>query len=150
MSINWTWDPFEEFERIRAELDRLLEWASPVRSIRGEEIYPRINVGESAEEVLVYIFAPGVDPGKVELSLEGNVLSVSGERDSEAELGVKEVRPERFLRQERFSGKFSRVLTLPESVDPEKVEAEYRNGIILVRIGKKAERRARKIEVKAS
>jgi len=152
MALNWAveWDPFREFERLQEELDRLFEWVSPFRTLRGEEVYPRINVGETPEEVLVYIFAPGVDPKSVELSLEGNLLSVSGERRAEEALGVGEVKPERFVRQERFSGKFSRVISLPESVDPEQVEAEYRNGLIVVRIGKKAERRARKIEVKGA
>ena len=152
MAINWSWewDPFREFERLQEELDRLFEWVSPFRTLRGEEVYPRINVGETENEVLVYIFAPGIDPAKIDLSLEGNILSISGERSAEEALGVEEVRPERYVRRERFSGRFSRVISLPESVDPSEVTAEYKNGIIVVRIGKKAERRGRKIEVKAA
>lgn len=152
MSLNWTWewDPFREFERLQEELDRLFEWMSPFRPLRGEEVYPRINVGEAPDKVLVYIFAPGVDPKSVELSLEDNLLSISGERKAEEALGVEEVKPERFARRERFSGRFSRVISLPESVDPEQVEAEYRNGIIVVSIGKKEAHKTKKIEVKAA
>ncbi len=152
MALNWTWDwdPFREFERIQEELDRLFDWVSPFRPLRGEEFYPRINVGEAPDKVLVYIFAPGIKPEDVELSLEGNLLSVSGERKAEDALGIEDVRPERFARRERFSGRFSRVLSLPESVDPSQVEAEYKNGIIVVKIGKKEERKAKKIQVKAS
>ncbi len=152
MPLNWTWewDPFREFERLQEELDRLFEWVSPFRPLRGEEVYPRINVGEAPDKVWVYIFAPGLDPKEVELSLEGNLLSISGERKAEAALGVEEIKPERFARRERFSGRFSRVISLPESVDPAQVEAEYRNGIIVVKIGKKEERKAKKIEVKTA
>lgn len=152
MPLNWTWewDPFREFERLQEELDRLFEWVSPFRPLRGEEVYPRINVGEAPDKVLVYIFAPGVDPKSVELSLEGNLLSISGERKAEELLGVEGVKPERFARRERFSGKFSRVISLPESIDPAQVEAEYRNGIIVVKVGKKEERKAKKIEVKTA
>ncbi len=151
MPLNWTWewDPFQEFERLREEMDRLFEWVSPFRAVRGEEVFPRINIGEAPDKVWVYIFAPGVDPKKVDLSLEGNLLSISGERKAEEALKVEEVKPERYVRQERFSGRFSRVVSLPESVDPSQVEAEYKNGLIVVQVGKKEERKAKKIEVKA-
>ena len=152
MAINWTmeWDPFREFERLQEELDRLFDWMSPFRPLRGAEVYPRINVGEAPDKVLVYVFAPGLDPKKIELSIEGNLLSLTGERKAEEALGVEEAQPERFVRRERFSGRFSRVISLPESVDPAQVEAEYRNGIIVVSIAKKEAQKAKKIEVKTT
>ena len=155
MPINWGLDfldPFREFERLQEEMDRLLEWASPfipVRSVaRGA--FPVINIGETNDSVLVYLFAPGIDPAKIDLSIEGNILSVSGERDASSALKVEKVDPSRYYRQERFSGRFTRAVTLPESIDPSQVEATYQNGIITVRIAKKEEKKARKIEVKAS
>ena len=152
MASNWTmdWDPFREFERLQEELDRLFDWMSPFRPLRGEEVYPRINVGQAPDKVLVYIFAPGLDPKKIELSIEGNLLSLTGERKAEEALGVEEAQPERFVRRERFSGRFSRVISLPESVDPAQVEAEYRNGLIVVSIAKKEAQKAKKIEVKTT
>jgi len=150
MSLNWTqeWDPFQELERLKEEMDRLFEWISPFRSVR-EEVYPRVNIGQDAEKVWVYIFAPGIDPQTLDLSLERNLLSISGERKVDSALKVKEVTPENFVRKERFEGRFSRVISLPESVDPNQVEAEYRNGIIVVKIGKKEEHKAKKIQVKS-
>ncbi len=154
MSLNWNlWsDPFREFDRLQQEIDRLLELTKPFIPIRAVErgAFPIINVGETNDNVLVYIFAPGLDLEKVDLSIEGNLLSISGERDSSAALKLENIEPERYYRRERFSGKFTRVISLPESVDPQQVEAVYQNGIIKVKIAKKEEKKPRKIQVKAS
>ena len=154
MPINWSLlsDAFREFDRLQQELDRLFELTrpfSPIRSVaRGS--FPVINIGETNDNVLVYIFAPGINLEKVDLSIEGNLLSISGERDASEALKLENIEPERYDRQERFSGKFTRVISLPESIDPNQVEATYQNGIIKVKIGKKEEKKARRIQVKAS
>ncbi len=154
MPINWGFwmDPFREFDRIQQELDRLFEMTKPFIPIRSvaRGTFPVINVGETNDSVLVYIFAPGVEPDKIDLSIEGNLLSISGERDAAKALKLEKVEPERYYRQERFSGKFTRVISLPESIDPNQVEATYQNGIIKVKIAKKEEKKARRIQVKAS
>ncbi len=155
MPINWGlefFDPFREFERLQEEVDRLLQLTSPFIPIRAvaRGTFPVINIGETSDSVLVYLFAPGVEPDKIDLSIEGNILSVSGERDASRALKVEKVDPSRYYRQERFNGRFTRAVTLPESIDPSQVEATYQNGIIKVRIGKKEEKKARRIEVKAS
>ncbi len=142
-------DPFRQFDRLQDELDRLFDLTRAISPIRGvvRGTFPAVNVGETAEEVKVYVFAPGVDPQKVELTIEGNLLSISGERDAPSQLGVSEVKPERFYRQERFSGRFQRIISLPESIDPGKVEARYTDGIIVITIGKKEEIKPRQIPV---
>ncbi len=153
MPINWgLWfDPFREFDRLQQEIDRLLELTKPFIPIRSvaRGTFPVINIGETNDHVLVYIFAPGINLEKVDLSIEGNLLSISGERDASSALKLEKVEPERYYRQERFSGKFTRVVSLPESINPDEVEATYQNGIIKVKIGKKEEKKARRIEVKA-
>ncbi len=154
MPINWGFwmDPFREFDRLQQELDRLMEMTRPFVPIRSVATgtFPVINIGETNDNILVYIFAPGVDLEKIDLSIEGNLLSISGERDASKALKVEKVEPERFYRQERFSGRFTRVVSLPESIDPNQVEASYQNGIIKVKIAKKEEKKPRRIQVKAN
>ncbi len=155
MPIGWGvdfFDPFREFERLQEEVNRLLEFTSPFVPVRtiARATFPVINIGETNDAVFVYLFAPGVEADKIDLSIEGNILSISGERDATKALKVEKVDPNRYYRQERFSGRFTRAVSLPESIDPNQVEATYQNGIIKVRIGKREEKKARKIEVKAS
>ena len=155
MPINWGidfFDPFREFERLQQEMDRLLELASPFIPVRtvARGVFPVINIGETNDSIIVYLFAPGVDPQKIDLSIEGNILSISGARNAADALKVDQVDPNRYYRQERFSGRFTRAVSLPESIDPSQVEASYQNGIIKVKIAKKEEKKARRIEVKAS
>ncbi len=154
MLSNWNlWtDPFGEIDRLQEEIDRLLELTRPFIPIRAVErgTFPIINIGETNDNVLVYIFAPGIDLQKVDLSIEGNLLSISGERDSSTALKVENIETEHFYRRERFSGKFTRVVSLPESIDPQQIEAIYKDGIIKVTIGKKEEKKPRRIQVKTS
>lgn len=110
------------------------------RSVRG--VFPAVNVGTTDKNVDVYLFAPGVDANDLDVVIEKNLLSVSGERklpereDSEAS-----------TRLERFSGKFKRVITLPEDVDADKAEAEYRDGVLHISIAKPVEVQPRQIQV---
>ena len=138
---------FEDFERMRRELDRAFEPRAAPSSIRAvaRGTFPAVNVGVGPETVDIYVFAPGVDPDKIEVSIEKNVLTVAGERAapfSEAEEGAC------MYLNERFDGPFRRALALPEDVDSEKVQARYTDGVLHVSVQRKAEAQARRIEVK--
>jgi len=139
---------WKDFDRLRGELERLFDMGVPVGNIRGvaRGTFPAVNVGETGDDVIIYVFAPGMDPGKIELTIEKNLLTVTADRDTEQELGSSP-KPQRYHRRERFSGNFRRVINLPEGVDPNKVDAKYINGILVVTVGKRAEEKARKIEV---
>lgn len=115
-------------------------WFSGIRSVR-QGTYPPINVGSSADSVDVYLFAAGMDASALDVSLKQNLLTISGKRSMRAEEGAT------YYRRERFSGSFQRVLTLPEDVDPDRVEATYKDGVLHVRIGRREEVKARRIEV---
>lgn len=115
-------------------------WFSGIRSVR-QGTYPPMNVGSSPDSVDVYLFAPGLDPSTLNVSLQQNLLSVSGERNEAVQEGA------RYYRRERFSGSFQRVLTLPEDVDQDQVQAKYDNGLLHVRIGRREEVKPRRIEV---
>ena len=90
----------------------------------------------------VYVFAAGVDPKSLDISLQQNLLTVSGERKIELPKGAQA------YRRERFYGSFRRVITLPEDVDPGKVNAGYRDGVLHITVQRKQELQPRKIEVK--
>jgi HSP20 family protein len=104
--------------------------------------YPPVNVGSTPEQVDVYLFAAGVDSKSLDITLQQNLLTVAGERKLITEEGAD------YYRKERFDGAFRRVVTLPEDVDPDKVDASYRDGVLHVRIQRREAVRPRQIEVK--
>jgi HSP20 family protein len=137
-------DVFSQMERMRREMDQLFgPWGgSPgIRSVAAGT-FPQINIGASSEQVDVYVFATGIDPKSLDISLQQNLLTVSGERKityhEEAQL----------YRHERYSGVFRRALSLPEDVDPDKVSATYRDGILHITVQRRETVKPRKIEVR--
>ncbi|GAB6050001.1 Hsp20/alpha crystallin family protein [Hydrogenophilus islandicus] len=134
---------FDEFERLQREIDRAFAgWPLSLREAGGVPLFPAVNVGRTADAIYVYLFAPGIDPSKLEVTLEQGVLTVAGER------GPWQVSDKQTVyAQERFAGKFKRTLTLPDEIDPDQVEAKYQDGIVTIRIGRKAHLMPRRIEV---
>jgi HSP20 family protein len=137
-------DPlFNEFRRLQDQMDEMFsQWTLPagIRSLpRGA--FPAINVGVTADKVDIYVFAPGLDPKGIDVSLQQNLLTVSGERKASLDDNVS------YYRQERFSGEFRRVLTLPEDIDADQVEARYRDGILQVSVRRRETAKARQIEI---
>jgi HSP20 family protein len=135
---------FDEFRRMEQEMDQLFgrsPWTSGIRSVaRGT--YPPINIGATPEQVDVYLFAAGVDPKALEISIHQNLLTIDGERRLITEEGAD------YFRKERYDGAFHRVVTLPDDVDPEQVEAAYRDGVLRITIKRRVKSQPRQIEVK--
>lgn len=136
-------DLFGQFERMRRELDAAfgMPGSAGIRSVAGGT-YPAINIGVSPKQVDVYCFAAGLDPKTLELSVQQNLLTLAGERKVTLPDNVQP------YRRERFNGAFRRVISLPEDVDPDQVQATYRDGILQVTIGRREEVKPRRIEVK--
>jgi HSP20 family protein len=134
---------FDQLRRVEQDMDELFGgWMAPagIRWIaRGA--FPTTNVGATMDAVQVYLFAPGLDPKSLNLSIQQNLLLVSGER----RLPVDEKAT--YYRQERFDGEFRRVITLPEDIDPTRVDAEYRDGVLQVTVQRKETARPRQITV---
>ena len=105
--------------------------------------FPAVNVSDTPEAVQVYLFVPGFDPADWMLSIQGNVLSLEGERKAMPGEGAGG-----YHLRERFTGRFHRIVTLSEEVDPDQVHATYKNGILSVIMGKRQEARPRSIPVK--
>lgn len=137
-------DMFDELRRAQQDMEQLFgprTWPAGIRSVaRGT--YPAINVGATSEGVDVYVFAAGLDPKALDISIQQNLLTLAGERKVEMPEKVEH------YRRERFSGPFRRVIALPEDVDPDQVEAHYADGVLHVAIRRRDASRPRQIEVK--
>jgi HSP20 family protein len=89
-------------------------------------------------------FAPGIDPSQLQITIDRGLLVIAGERAS----SVPEQREGTAVyAQERFSGSFRRVVSLPEEADPQRVDAKYRDGVLRISIAKRESTRPRRIEV---
>lgn len=134
---------FDEFRRMEQDIDQLLGRGSMPAGIRSAArgTFPATNVGATSDAVSVYLFAPGVDPKNVNLQIQQNLLLVSGER----RLPVHEKAT--YYRQERIGGQFRRVITLPDDVDPDRVDAKYRDGILHIVLQRRAAPQPRRIDV---
>lgn len=147
------WDIIKEMERLHRDLDgvfrdfgfdRLLGPAfEPGVGLRD---YPRINLREDADNLYVEALLPGVDPAQVELNLLGDTLTISGERAAEDDAGEGRT----WHRRERGLGKFMRSVELPMTIDPEKIKAEARHGLLRITLPKAAAAKPKKISVKVN
>lgn len=132
---------FDELRR----LERLVSpsvghWPSYIRAPDAGS-YPPINVGGTAEQVDVYAFLPGLIASELDISIQQNLLTIAGERRLISEEGAD------YYRRERFDGAFRRVLSLPEDVDPDRLEAQYRDGVLHISIQRRESARPRRIAV---
>ncbi len=135
---------FDEFRRLEREVDALFgrgAWPAGIRSM-AQGTYPPVNVGATPEHVEAYLFAAGLDPASLDISIQQNLLTIAGERQLSSEENAN------YYRKERFSGVFRRVITLPEDVDPDKVSARYQDGVLQITVQRREATRPRQIEIK--
>ena len=135
-------DLFAEMDRLTREMQQAFDLSPSIRGVaRGG--YPALNIGSTSSAVEIYAFAPGIDPAKVEVNLDRGVLTIAGERattpagDEKTTLHVNE----------RFSGRFRRVISLPDDIDPNAVSADYRDGVLHVSVKRRTSAQPRRIEV---
>jgi HSP20 family protein len=137
-------DLFAELNRMQSLLDQV--FPSPGSSIRSTSGagFPSLNVGTTPTSVEVMALAPGLDPAKLEITVDRGLLVIAGERRSE----LPEARERQAVyAQERFTGPFRRVVSLPEDADAAKVQASYRDGVLRVSVAKRESSLPRRIEV---
>ena len=137
---------FGEFERLRRELDDAFGASglpSSIRSVAAGSV-PAINIGRTPTSVEVYAFAPGIDPAKVDVTIDRGVLRISGERVSD--LPAERERLNVYSR-ERGVGRFSLAVALPDDVDPAHVKATYRDGVLQVSIARREAAQPKRITV---
>ena len=136
-------DVFAELDRLQRDVQSAFDYSPSIRGL-GRGGFPALNVGGSPTAVEIYAFAPGVDPKSIELNLHRGVLTIAGERrepqpanDEKTTLHISE----------RFSGRFRRVVSLPDDVDPDAVSADFKDGVLHISVKRKASAQPRRIQV---
>lgn len=135
---------FHDFRRVAQEIDQLFgntAWPNGIRAV-ANGTYPPINIGSTENQVDVYLFAAGVDANTLDISIQQNLLSIKGERKASP------VDKATYYRKERYDGAFHRVVTLPDDVDPDQVQASYEDGVLHIGIRRREAAKPRQIAIK--
>jgi len=141
------WEPLHELTSMRRQMERLWEsfFGHESRDFYNEGFTTCLDVAENKDEVLVKVDVPGIDEKDLSVSLSGDNLIIKGERKED-----NEEKEKHYHRIERRHGNFQRVIGLPVSVDGEKINAEYENGVLEIHLPKKAEAIPKEIPIKLS
>lgn len=136
------YDPFRELFQTSHQLNRL--FGTP----RAEEelavtAFPTVDIYEDTEGINLTAELPGIDPKNVEVKLENNILSISGERKLD-----REDKRENYHRIENWYGTFNRSFSLPSNLDSDKVKAEHKNGLLRVFVPRREEMKPRQLKIK--
>jgi HSP20 family protein len=136
-------DVFAELDRLQREMQQAFEVSPSIRGL-GRGGFPALNVGGTPQSVEIYAFVPGLDPATVDVHLERGVLSLSGERKSTltppTEKTIAHI-------NERFTGRFRRVVSLPDDIDPNAVTAHYRDGVLHISVKRRESAQPRRISI---
>ena len=141
------YDPFFGVRQLQNDINRLFSGVSTndSSSVTADWV-PSVDINEFEDRFQLYVDLPGVDPKDVEITLEGGVLTITGERYAQAEKADENILRRR---AERGAGRFYRRFILPETVDAEKVKATDRHGVLEILIPKQAKAMPRRIKVAA-
>ena len=147
--VKWNRDvgnPFRDLDRIQDEINRIFDFPkfSESEGIFDRAVSPALDVVENSDNYVVRCDLPGVDQKNVEVFVEGDVLTIKGEKKYE-----KRDKDARYYRNELWEGSFQRTLSLPVGVDPDKVDAELKDGVLTITLIKKEGRKPKQITEKA-
>ena|SRR6056297_184154 len=142
----YTTNPMRDVSPLHEEVERMLRQAFGDRDVPSSAgaFTPALDVEETEDHFVLHIELPGVAAEDVEVSLEENVLTVSGERGF-----YREKDAEGFRRIERHFGRFHRAVRLPDRVAGDKVEATYKDGMLTISVPKAEEAKPRRIEIQS-
>ena len=146
------WHPIAELDNMRKEMERLWEEffpagrrLTPLRFTKEEGAATALDMIDKGEEILVRVEMPGVAKEDIDVSVVENTLTVRGVIKEE-----KEYKDEEFMRRERNYRSFSRAVHIPVKVNPEKIKADLKNGLLSVRLPKAEATKHRKIKIEVS
>jgi HSP20 family protein len=137
-------DVFAELDRLQREMRDAFDLSPSIRGL-GRGGFPALNVGGTPQSVEIFAFAPGLDPATVEVNLDRGVLTIAGER--KADLPGADDDKSAVHINERFGGRFRRVVTLSDDVDPAAVSADYREGVLHITARRRESAQPRRITV---
>lgn len=139
-------EPFwKEFSTLSNRLNRILD--TP-REDQGDYLgswSPVVDIYDKGGEVVIHAELPGMKKDDIDIHVENNILTIRGKRERK-----EEIKEDSYFRSERAYGQFSRSFSLPTSVDVKKIAAEYKDGVLALRLPKADEAKPRQIEVKVS
>jgi HSP20 family protein len=144
MSSIIRWDPFREMTSMRDLMDRMMDGDGFSRSFWDVAAVPTMDLYQTEDSVVVKVGLPGVKPEDIQISVANGILTIRGELKEEKE----EKQRTYHLRERRF-GSFSRSVSLPSSVNSDKSEAVFEDGILTLTLPKAEEAKAKTITVKA-
>lgn len=136
------WDPFADLRQLQSQMNRMFDTGAQSSRDGG---WPPVNMWLSDDSVVVTAEMPGVAQDDIDLTVRENTLIIAGKRNP-----PNDDEDAAWHRRERSQGEFSRSIRLPLRVDPDKVEARAKNGILEIEMGRPDAERPRKIKVKAS
>ena len=145
MTLMTRWEPFREMTNLQSTLNRILssEYAQTGDDLMTSGTFlPPVDIYEDENQFKLHFEVPGMNEKDIDIRLENNTLTVRGERKFE-----NEQKEENFRRVERRYGTFNRSFTLPNTVDAEKVQAHYENGILTLQLAKRAEAKPKQIKI---
>jgi HSP20 family protein len=137
-------DVFAELDRLQREVQEAFDLSPSIRGL-GRGGFPALNVGGTPQSVEIFAFAPGLDPATVEVNLDRGVLTIAGERHANLPSGDDDGAAVHI--NERFSGRFRRVVSLSDDVDPNGVSADYRDGVLHISARRRESAQPRRITV---
>lgn len=136
-------DVLSELNRLQREMQHAFDSNPSIRGF-GHGDFPALNIGGTPKSVEIYAFVPGVDPTRLEASYDRGVLTIAGERGSE--LPPEEAKAVVHI-NERGAGRFRRVVSLPDDVDPNGLTAKYRDGVLHISVKRRESALPRRIEI---
>jgi HSP20 family protein len=149
MTLLTRWEPLREFSTMQDRMNRMNRLfresygsEGPEEALTTTSFAPPVDIYEDEHTITLKLEVPGIDEQDIDVRIEGNTLTVHGERKIE-----KEEKEENFRRVERQYGSFTRSFTLPSSVDSGQVSAHYDNGVLKIKLAKKAEAKPKQIKV---
>jgi len=139
------WSPFFDVDKTLEEVDRMLSSLGRPLEIRSvpRGTFPAINLYDQGGAMVMVAEIPGLKAEDLDLTVLNDTVTLKGHRSQEVADGT------RTYRRERGSGEFARTVTLPDPINPDKVQAEYADGVLTVRMDKAEETRPKRVEIKA-
>jgi HSP20 family protein len=135
-------EPFREVAALQNEMSRLMGGFFDANGRTNQAWVPAVDVWETDSDIVYAFDLPGISEDKISVELEDNALTISGERER-----TDEVKDDRFYRFERRFGSFSRTIGLPQGTSEDGVTADYKNGVLEIRVRKPEEPKPRRIQV---
>ncbi len=138
------WDPFSEMRRMQENMDQLWRGLAPASgaSPEMESWAIPLDVVQEGDEITVHASLPGVNPADINVSIENDVLTIRGRS-----AGERERREGNFLMRERHTGFFHRSLRLPDTLDTDKAQPRYDNGVLTIAFPKLEAKQARQLTI---